>query len=1079
MKNKLLPVLLILFLSLSGNTFAQNTGEGQMDEKFNTKEMPYGWFTEGWVLNDSTSIQSQASAGLDLSSLLGSTADKYLLTPPLKVSENGKLVIKVKKTASSRGGGGSTSGDTDEASEEGDSEEGDGGEESGSSTPTLGGSNTLYVDRSVYGSNKWVQLGEFTDELTTDYQEMSFETSEAGEYRFRLRATKGIIVDSIAGGQIDMEAPDLLVTVDSIHVRTIDFGVLAKDSVKKVMVINTGTGTLKGTIALEEESIFSINNKNMEIAAGDTLAVDLNFDFEAARTGRNETNITFTPDDTRLEPQTISVTAIVPDAEAWLETFDDNKMPEGWFTDGWEVKDKTEKEAEPTQTETTGGEPTEGETATDEPKDGVVVVVASDSGSGIGSIMGGSTKTYFLETPPLKVADSSEALTFMVKSGSGGGIGALLGGGGATLVVERSVYGSNRWEKIKEIDNITTEFKTAWVSYAEPGEYRYRFIASDSLVIDSVAGHVLDTNAPDLNVTQNGSLVSRLDYGMPQGTATQTITLVNTGTGTLDVTIERSNELIFSTSIDSANIPAGDSVKVDITFVYNEKELGEHHETLFITPQNEGLAQQQIALSAYSIYTDAWKEDFEQEYVIDAPDKAELPAGWETTGWEVGLPEATLDLGSLLGGNSSDNGNQTYAVKSESDDYELITPTLQAKKGDVLGFDMEQPTATGDAISGIMGEETAEAPTLYVYYSRNGGEWKEYGEYGQTGKAFFTAPYSGIYRLMFKGKNIRLDNFMGFRLPMEEVTLTDAANNDEVLANNAGRNVNVNYDRTLAATQKADGTWIPRAFIVSLPYDYDFTEYYEADMARIYRLRFKEEYYKQFVFTRNNNKNPNLMLAGKAYLVVVMKGRMNLSAIDATMTDEAVDDESNVVNSFEDWYFEDKLTPVGKWLANLHSISDVEADTKNIYGMRNDGSWARFQSEGGVPKYQIAAFRGYLDADATDTTEPADPAAAPRHMAPPAGLRKLPPLEPGTYHSQFQDGDNQGTGMDDGRDYDGMEFEGTIPYIQQQTTGIQPTIRAIDADGTSHFYDLQGREINGTPDKGLFIYDGKKVVKRK
>ena len=52
-----------------------------------------------------------------------------------------------------------------------------------------------------------------------------------------------------------------------------------------------------------------------------------------------------------------------------------------------------------------------------------------------------------------------------------------------------------------------------------------------------------------------------------------------------------------------------------------------------------------------------------------------------------------------------------------------------------------------------------------------------------------------------------------------------------------------------------------------------------------------------------------------------------------------------------------------------------------------------------------------------------------------------------------------------------------FPYNHDSPTGIQPTIRAIDADGTSRYFDLQGRMLNGAPVKGLYINDGKKVIK--
>ena len=46
------------------------------------------------------------------------------------------------------------------------------------------------------------------------------------------------------------------------------------------------------------------------------------------------------------------------------------------------------------------------------------------------------------------------------------------------------------------------------------------------------------------------------------------------------------------------------------------------------------------------------------------------------------------------------------------------------------------------------------------------------------------------------------------------------------------------------------------------------------------------------------------------------------------------------------------------------------------------------------------------------------------------------------------------------------------------STGIQPTLRTIDADGTSRYFDLQGRMLNGKPEKGLYIEDGKKILVR-
>jgi hypothetical protein len=37
------------------------------------------------------------------------------------------------------------------------------------------------------------------------------------------------------------------------------------------------------------------------------------------------------------------------------------------------------------------------------------------------------------------------------------------------------------------------------------------------------------------------------------------------------------------------------------------------------------------------------------------------------------------------------------------------------------------------------------------------------------------------------------------------------------------------------------------------------------------------------------------------------------------------------------------------------------------------------------------------------------------------------------------------------------------------STGIEATFRTIDTDGTNRYFDLQGRMLNGKPEKGLLF----------
>jgi len=68
----------------------------------------------------------------------------------------------------------------------------------------------------------------------------------------------------------------------------------------------------------------------------------------------------------------------------------------------------------------------------------------------------------------------------------------------------------------------------------------------------------------------------------------------------------------------------------------------------------------------------------------------------------------------------------------------------------------------------------------------------------------------------------------------------------------------------------------------------------------------------------------------------------------------------------------------------------------------------------------------------------------------------------------FQTTDQQGTATGENISFENLDFDPIIPFIDSGTA-IQPTFRAIDTDGTSLYFDLQGRMLNGKPMKGLFI----------
>ncbi len=959
--------MLLLFVGVSVQ--AQSIAEEQMDERFNDgTKLPYGWFTEGWTVKDGA-IQTEASSGFsfdleglmgdgdpqedkkddpedpqedkkddpedpqegknedpeenknqfDISSLLeslmgGGGNDNYLLTPPLVVNEGESLVFSAKKGKSDDSG-------------------------SGMSFSFGSSDSTFVVERTVYSRNQWVRVADFTTELDTIYKTFTITDTPAGEYRFRFRAGGTVLIDSVAGFHIDNEAPDLYIIENDARAYHIDFSLCTEDSTRTLKVINTATGTLKVDITSDDAALFSVSPGQLEVAAADTLDVNITYNFAAGQPGKNEAQITFTPADERVYGKTLYATAVGTQPGVWMEDFNANVQPKGFFTEGWEFRDN---------------------------------VATTSSGGGMAAMFGGGGSSSFLMTPPLKVESINEVLLFSAKSGSGddgmAGMGALFGGGGSSVIVEKSVYGSNKWEKVKEFtEPLDSVYRTLWVGYIEPGEYRFRIIASDSIVIDSIAGFHLDENAPDIYVLHNNTAASAVNFGMPQTNSTERLAIVNTGTGSLQGDVMCDNISDFALSAKDFAIEASDTAYIDVTYLFNEASLGIHQGIVSFTPTTPVLVPLFYPLTAYSTYADAWTENFEPEFLQEDETKPiDLPVGWEATGWEVKLPNSGGGLMDMLGGLMGGGGDaapKTYMATTSSDAYELITPRLQAKKGDVLRFEAELGGGGLMAMMGMFMGGGASGQLNVFYRLENGSDWTYYNTFVQNGYVYFVAPYTGIYQLRFTSPGASLDNFFGFQKPIESVALSD--NNDD--ANSAvfekynGQTVNVSYDRVLSAGQNADGTFVPKAYTLCLPYDFRFNELVEPGKIKFYQLSFIDNYYKRFIF----NAVDDVAEAGKAYLAVVNYGEVSLNAYNVALTAEPVNDnECTAVIEFDNWYFEGNNTKVGQWVGSFSSISATEADTKNMYCLLSDGSWARFTSEDN-PEARLNSFRGYYSANAS------------------------------------------------------------------------------------------------------------------
>jgi uncharacterized protein YegP (UPF0339 family) len=1018
MNKKLLFSMLLLFVGISMQ--AQSIAAEQMDERFNDNKLPYGWFAKDWKV-DSTGVVKKAKTkeetaendstenqmpSFDIDELLGGggSSYNYLMTPPLSVQGGEVLVFSARK-----------------------------GEADGLSAFLGGGGDedsTFVVERSNYGEHKWIKVADFTTELDSVFKTFTISNTAAGEYRFRFRAGGHVEIDSVVGFHVDMEAPDIYPVYQKKNIQPIDLGVCKQDTTMNFSIINTATGTLTVDLTTSDQKAYTLDNSQVSIAAADTAKVNLTFSYSQAHEGRNSTLLTFKTTDERVEEIPLSIDAIIAQSGVWTEDFNNYRLPEGWFTEGWRV-------------DSTG-----------------VATLKQGGGSDIMSMLGGgSSAVYYLMTPPLTVSDVNDVMLFSVRKPGGGGmdLSSMIGGSSSSsssFIIEKSVYGSGKWEKAKDFTNtLDTVYTTQWLSNLEPGEYRFRFVASDSIVIDSVAGFQIDMNAPDLYVTLDSAVVKRIDFGMLRGDTTTTFTVINTGTGTLGVNLASKDETRLAIQEKSLSVAAGDSVFVDAVMLRDDERQGEIHELLMFIPADERISPQAVAMSAYIIPSDAWAEDFEYIYVIEDQTYPRLfPEGWSTTGWML-TQGGDDDMMAMFGGGGSD-AEQSWVAKTDSKDYELITPRLQAKKGHLLRFTANIGGGMMAMFSTFMGGGGSPS-YLNLYYKRdNDKDWTLYNTYFQSDTIVFKAPYSGFYRLKFMGEGVSLDDFYGFSLPKDSIQIKDGEKPE--LAKVDGQTWNVVYDRRISTRDIGDGTMVPVAATVCLPYEFNIDDYYEPGKAKLYRMEYVDTIYNQFIFIEMPD---NLMEAGKPYMIVVNQGEIQFNAIDATMTSQVA--EGTPVYDFTNWYYEFQRKEVGTW----NGTFDYITGSGDEFALQYYGVWERLTSSSWVNP-----FRGYLLAN--KGTEWNYFRQNPDHY-----VNEQPnatSLAKGIVTRFYQqDGDGNG----DVTEIPGLYYLGDING--SETNGIvAPTIHTIDRNGTHNYYDLQGRRLNGKPNKGIYIENGKKHVAR-
>ena len=238
--------------------------------------------------------------------------------------------------------------------------------------------------------------------------------------------------------------------------------------------------------------------------------------------------------------------------------------------------------------------------------------------------------------------------------------------------------------------------------------------------------------------------------------------------------------------------------------------------------------------------------------------------------------------------------------------------------------------------------------------------------------------------------------------------------------------------RTFSAAQQADGTWKSKAYTVCLPFEMSIAEEFQEDV-KVYKLLEVDLDKKLFTFT---NEFP-ILGAGDPYVIVVEKGSLNLSAKNVTIV--PTPKEPHAIKN------PDGSKQIGWWCGILQKLSNDRLIEENAHIIQNDGMFKRVSKK--YSNVYLGSFRAYFSA--------------------------LEPLTVADFYTKYILTEN---GEEIGEETDFPADEYDSDGEMDDATGITPVIQTIDADGAEHYYDLQGRQLSGKPNKGLYIQNGKKVI---
>jgi len=647
---------------------------------------------------------------------------------------------------------------------------------------------TVEYTTDATGATGWTAIGSaFTDDTYGNWTKRSVTIPVEGVKRIRFNGWY-INMRNIYGGELPVE-PKMVVTQPA----TLDFGLYEKNAdpapTKTFTIANTGLATLNGISVSSANDAFEITNAPTSLAAGASQTVTITM--STATTGALSSLITVSATD--MEDATFTVTGTVKPAGMTVEDFEGG-LPANWTNASWTFADgeatgksgsaylttpklvfsagdfiiiKAKRyDSDSSDYLTVQGSNDNGSTWTAYSKKlqnadglsfpdygtmvlsdipttvnklrfvGYYVVVDEIHGLTYAPVLSVTKDAAVVNTPANYDFGETTANASVTYNFANAGAGTINITNVAITGTGAAAYSTNWTESTAApFDLVITRTYDAGRAGEPAMEATVTVTTSEGNFVINVTGSDLGANEPVLAVSTNA-----VNFGTLTANAVETITVTNSGTGSMDVTIISDCEDFEVSTSSLTGIGAGGSKTFDIIFKYGTP-YGVKNGNVTVTPSYDALAVETITVTAKAKDPATWSEDFSGNT---------LPAGWEAgANWSFsdGVAKAAYAY-----------GTSTY----------LTTPSLiVAGTEEELTFDYEA---------------TANYVTVKVQYSKDGADFVNYSGYpsslnnGDAGTFTITGLEAGNYKFRFANDDYQLDNFEGFSLNANDPTIavTDA-----------------------------------------------------------------------------------------------------------------------------------------------------------------------------------------------------------------------------------------------------------------------------------------------------------------